>query len=306
MSSRARFVYHPDYDIELPAAHRFPMGKFRLLYELLVREGLARPEDFLQPERLLDRADLERVHSPRYVEQILNGGLDPAAERRIGLPWSPALARRTQVAVAATLCTARLALANGLACNTAGGTHHAFPDYGSGFCLFNDLAVSARVLRSEDPGLRILIVDLDVHQGDGTAFIFQDEPGVFTFSMHCEKNFPGTKQSSDRDVGLPPGTGDGAYLEILREELPAILRGFAPGLILYDAGVDPHAEDPLGHLELSDAGLAARDEFVIRTARDANIPIAGVIGGGYAPQKDLPRLAARHSILHRTALKFFD
>ncbi len=304
MPSRPRFVHHPDYHIELPAAHRFPMSKFRLLYEILLREGLAKREDLTIPESPPTLEELSLVHHPDYVDRVLNGGLDAAAERRIGLPWSPALARRTRVAVAGTLCTARLALNHGLACNTAGGTHHAFPDHGSGFCLFNDLAVTARVLRAENPALRILIVDLDVHQGDGTAFIFRDEREVFTFSMHCEKNFPAAKQPGDRDVGLEPGTGDEAYLEILREELPAVLRNFAPGLILYDAGVDPHREDPLGHLELSDAGLAARDRFVIESARSSAIPIACVIGGGYG--KDLARLAQRHSILHRTALDFFD
>lgn len=304
MPSRPRFVHHPDYHIELPAAHRFPMSKFRLLYEILLREGLAKREDFIIPESPPTLEELSLVHHPDYVDRVLNGGLDAAAERRIGLPWSPALARRTRVAVAGTLRTARLALDHGLACNTAGGTHHAFPDHGSGFCLFNDLAVTARVLRAENPALRILIVDLDVHQGDGTAFIFRDEREVFTFSMHCEKNFPAAKQPGDCDVGLAPGTGDEAYLEILREELPAVLRNFAPGLILYDAGVDPHREDPLGHLELSDAGLAARDRFVIESARSSAIPIACVIGGGYG--KDLARLAQRHSILHRTALDFFD
>ncbi|MEQ9367270.1 MAG: histone deacetylase [Leptospirales bacterium] len=304
MPSPPRFVHHPDYHIELPVAHRFPMKKFRLLYELLLREGLATPEDFVAPELMPTIAQLELVHDSLYVDRILNGGLDAEAERRIGLPWSPALAQRTRVAVAGTLCTARLALEYGLACNTAGGTHHAFPDYGSGFCLFNDLAVTARVLRAENPGLRILIVDLDVHQGDGTAFIFRDEAEVFTFSMHCENNFPGTKQSGDRDVALPAGTGDGRYLDILREELPGILRDFAPALILYDAGVDTHAEDPLGRLEMSDAGLAARDNFVLRLAREANIPIACVIGGGYGA--DLEGLAARHAILHRQARNFFD
>lgn len=301
---RLPLVHHPDYHIELPQAHRFPMSKFRHLYEHLIREGIASRDDFIVPELMPTIAELELVHTPTYVEQILNGGLDAAAERRIGLPWSPALARRTRVAVAGTLCTGRLALETGMACNTAGGTHHAFPDYGSGFCLFNDLAITARILRETDPTLRILIVDLDVHQGDGTAYIFQNEPAVFTFSMHCEKNFPARKQSSDRDVALAAGTSDAKYMEILSEELPAILRNFAPGLILYDAGVDPHIEDPLGHLELTDAGLATRDGFVLRSAREANIPIACVIGGGYG--RDLVRLAARHAILHRTARNFFD
>ena len=294
-------IHHPDYHIELPAAHRFPMAKFRKLYELLIRDGVARASDFIVPDFEPTLAQLELVHAPEYIHQVLNGGLDAAAERKIGLPWSPELARRTRVAVAGTLCTARVALETGLACNTAGGTHHAFPQYGSGFCLFNDLAVTARVVRQANPELRVLIVDLDVHQGDGTEFIFRDEPAVFTFSMHCE-NFPARKQHSDRDVALAAGTGDHEYLEILREELPAILRDFAPGLVLYDAGVDPHADDPIGHLELSDAGLPARDQFVLETVRSANVPVACVIGGGY--DRDIDQLARRHSILHRTAREF--
>mgnify|MGYP001795637699 CR=1 FL=1 len=297
------FVFHPDYDIELPAGHRFPMAKFRLLHTYLIESGVAAPGDFYTPEAP-SREILELAHTPEYVQAILHGELDRDAERRIGLPWSPALARRTHIAVGGTLLTARLALQHGLACNTAGGTHHAFSDAGAGFCLFNDLAVTARAMRREHPGLRVLIVDLDVHQGDGSAAILQNESAVFTFSMHCEKNFPARKQTSNRDVGLAPGTGDAEYMSVLRAELPALLRDFAPGLVLYDAGVDPHLEDPLGHLELSDAGLAERDRFVIESCRSAQIPTACVIGGGYG--KDLQRLAERHAILHRTAREFFD
>ncbi len=195
-------IYHPDYIAPLPEGHRFPMSKFRQLYELLLADGVANQEQFHTPERPLPEL-IELVHTSNYVKAYCEGTLDAKAQRRIGLPWSPALANRTCVAVGGTILTAKLALSQGLACNTAGGTHHAFPSYGSGFCIFNDLAIACRVLQKFGLVQKILIVDLDVHQGDGTAFIFQDDDSVFTFSMHCEVNFPGTKQNSDLDVPLP-------------------------------------------------------------------------------------------------------
>ncbi len=190
-------VYHPNYVTPLPEGHRFPMPKFGKLYELLLSDRLATPQQFHTP-KLPPREWLELVHTSEYVQAYLQGTLDPKAQRRIGLPWSPALVNRTCTAVGGTILTAQLALTHGLACNTAGGTHHAFPNYGSGFCIFNDLAIASRVLQKLGLVQTILIIDLDVHQGDGTAFIFQDDSSVFTFSMHCEVNFPGTKQKSDR------------------------------------------------------------------------------------------------------------
>ncbi|MFQ3629626.1 MAG: histone deacetylase, partial [Cyanobacteriota bacterium] len=195
-------VYHPDYVAPLPDSHRFPMEKFRRLSEILVEDGVVHPSQFHTPE--LPPIDwLELVHTPEYVQQYRTGTLDARAQRRIGLPWSPALAHRTCIAVGGTVLTAKLAIEYGLACNTAGGTHHAFPSFGSGFCIFNDMAIATRVLQHLGLVKKVLIVDLDVHQGDGTAVIFQDDPSVFTFSMHCEVNFPGTKQQSDLDVPLP-------------------------------------------------------------------------------------------------------
>ncbi|MFN9208725.1 MAG: histone deacetylase, partial [Pseudanabaena sp.] len=232
-------IYHPNYVAPIANTNRFPMEKFRLLYEMLLADGVARPEQFFRPE-LPELDAIALVHDRKYVDAYWTGNLDPKAQRRIGLPWSPELADRTRIAVGGTLLTARLALAHGLACNTAGGTHHAFPSYGSGFCIFNDLAIASRVLLKEGLIKKILIVDLDVHQGDGTALIFQDEPNVFTFSMHCQINFPSIKQISDRDVPLREGMEDDEYLRTLANYLPDLLTEFQPDLVLYDAGVDPH------------------------------------------------------------------
>jgi len=294
-------VYHPDYGVDLPPCHRFPMPKFRLLYEHLQTLGLTR---HLHLPSLPPQDWIELVHTPEYVSAYCQGSLDAKRLRRIGLPWSPALAQRTCIALAGSILTARLALQYGLACNTAGGTHHAFPDYGSGFCIFNDLAVTARLLRAEGLVGRILIVDLDVHQGDGTAFIFSGDPDVFTFSMHCQANFPGTKQISHLDVPLPLGMEDEAYLQTLSHHLPSLLEQVQPDLVLYDAGVDPHSEDPLGKLNLTDAGLFRRDMQVLLTCVRRGIPVACVIGGGYG--LDLQGLAERHSLLHRAADQVFQ
>lgn len=291
-------VYHPDYVVPLPAGHRFPMQKFCQLYTTLLRDGIAHPSQFHTPE-LPPIEWLEWVHSPDYVAAYCTGTLDTKAQRRIGLPWSEALVKRTCIAVGGTVLTARLALEHGLACNTAGGTHHAFPTYGSGFCIFNDLAIAARVLLQEGAVSKILIVDLDVHQGDGTAFIFRDDPNVFTFSMHCEVNFPGTKQASDLDVPLSEGMEDEAYLQTLSAYLPDLLSSVKPDLVLYDAGVDVHLDDRLGKLALSDRGLLCREMQVLSTCLAQGYPVACVIGGGYAD--DLDALVYRHSILHRAA-----
>lgn len=291
-------VYHPDYVVPLPEGHRFPMAKFRLLYETLIADGVAHLSQFHAPGLPAKRL-IELVHTPDYVRDYCEGTLEPKAQRRIGLPWSPALVNRTCIAVGGTILTARLALECGLACNTAGGTHHAFPGYGSGFCIFNDLAIAARVLLSEDIVKKILIVDLDVHQGDGTAFIFQDDARVFTFSMHCEVNFPGTKQTSDLDVPLPEGMEDDAYLQTLAEYLPDLLSEVKPDLVFYDAGVDVHLGDRLGKLALSDRGVFCRDMQVLSTCVSQGYPVACVIGGGYAA--DMNALVYRHSLVHRAA-----
>jgi acetoin utilization deacetylase AcuC-like enzyme len=291
-------VHHPDYIAPLPRGHRFPMVKFRKLYELLLADAVARPDQFHVPEYPSSDC-LQLVHDASYVHAYCAGHLDVHAQRRIGLPWSPALVNRTRIAVGGTILTAKLALQHGLACNTAGGTHHAFPSYGSGFCIFNDLAIAARHLQHIGLVKTVLIVDLDVHQGDGTAVIFQDNPSVFTFSMHCAVNFPGTKQRSDLDVALPEGIEDEEYLQTLAQHLPDLLSQLKPDLVLYDAGVDPHINDRLGKLALTDTGLYRREMQVLTTCLSLGYPVACVIGGGYAD--DLEALVYRHSLLHRAA-----
>ncbi|BAZ28374.1 histone deacetylase superfamily protein [Cylindrospermum sp. NIES-4074] len=296
-------IYHPDYIAPLPEGHRFPMSKFRQLYELLLADGVAHQQQFYAPER--PSPDLiELVHTPNYVQAYCQGTLEPKAQRRIGLPWSPALVNRTCVAVGGTILTAKLALSQGLACNTAGGTHHAFPSYGSGFCIFNDLAIATRVLQNLGLVEKILIVDLDVHQGDGTAFIFQNDESVFTFSMHCEVNFPGTKQQSDLDVPLAEGMEDDTYLQTLAQYLPDLLSDVKPDLVFYDAGVDPHIGDRLGKLALTDTGIFRREMQVLSTCVGAGYPVACVIGGGYA--EDMKSLVWRHSLLHRAASQVYQ
>ncbi|MDZ8185882.1 MAG: histone deacetylase [Nostoc sp. ChiSLP02] len=296
-------IYHPNYVAPLPEGHRFPMPKFRLLYELLLADGVANQEQFHTPQRPPGEL-IELVHTPNYVQAYCEGILEPKAQRRIGLPWSPALANRTCIAVGGTILTAKLALSHGLACNTAGGTHHAFPSYGSGFCIFNDLAIACRVLQKLGLVQKILIVDLDVHQGDGTAFIFQNDESVFTFSMHCEVNFPGTKQNSDLDVPLPMGMEDDAYLQTLASSLPDLLSQVKPDIVFYDAGVDPHVGDRLGKLALTDAGIFRREMQVLSTCMSAGYPVACVIGGGYAD--DMKSLVWRHSLVHRAASQVYQ
>jgi acetoin utilization deacetylase AcuC-like enzyme len=295
-------VYHPQYSVPLPSTHRFPMAKFRMLYDRLLKDGIATPEQFHAPDRA-PQDWIESVHDATYVSAYCDGTLDPKALRRIGLPWSPELAHRTCIAVGGTILTAKLALRSGLACNTAGGTHHAFPSYGSGFCIFNDLAIASRILQRSGLAQKILIIDLDVHQGDGTAWIFKDDSSVFTFSMHCEINFPGTKQQSDLDVGLPNGLDDDAYLQTLDRYLPDLLSQVKPDLVLYDAGVDPHVGDRLGKLALTDRGLYRRDMQVMSACLSAGYPIATVIGGGYC--EDFEALVYRHTLVHRAASEVY-
>lgn len=295
-------VYHPDYVSPLPPGHRFPMTKFGRLRELLLQTQVAELHQFRIPE-LPPLHWLELVHTPEYITAYCEGTLDAKAMRRIGLPWSPQLVNRTCCAVGGTLLTAQLALEFGLACNTAGGTHHAFPSYGSGFCIFNDCAIAARILQHQGKVKQVLIIDLDVHQGDGTAFIFQDDPTVFTFSMHCAANFPLRKTTSDLDVPLPIGMDDREYLQTLDDYLPDVLTQVKPDLVFYNAGVDPHSGDALGKLALTDQGLWCREMQVISACQRGGYPLACVIGGGYCA--DLEALVYRHSLLHRAATEVY-
>jgi acetoin utilization deacetylase AcuC-like enzyme len=295
-------VYHPDYVVPLPPGHRFPMAKFGKLYDLLLSDNVATIDQFHRPEPISNDW-IELVHTAEYVQAYYEGLLDTKAQRRIGLPWSKALVKRTCTAIGGTVLTAQLALKHVLACNTAGGTHHAFFDHGSGYCIFNDLAIAARVLQTKGLVEKVLIVDLDVHQGDGTAAIFQNDPTVFTFSMHCETNFPFRKQKSDLDVPLAEGTDDKVYLTTLTVYLPDILVSFKPDLVLYDAGVDPHQGDRLGRLALTNEGLFQRDRYILQTCTAQGYPVASVVGGGYA--EDIMALSRRHLLLHQAAQEVY-
>lgn len=291
-------IHHPAFRAEMPAGHRFPMDKFSRLAAVLETEGVAGPDGFVRPEPI-DLESLLLIHDEAYVRGVIDLTLPADVARRVGLPNTESVARRAQAAVGGTLLAARLALKHGIACNTAGGSHHAQTDTGAGFCVFNDVAVAARRLQAEGAVRQVLVVDLDVHQGDGTARIFEGDPSVFTFSMHAEKNFPARKATSDLDIDLPDGTGDEVYLGRLEALLPDLLARLAPDLVFFNAGVDPHADDKLGRLSLSDEGLARREAFVLGSCLERGVPVAGVIGGGY--DADIDRLAHRHALLHRAA-----
>ncbi|MDP3896987.1 MAG: histone deacetylase [Mesorhizobium sp.] len=294
-------VHHPDYDANFPARHRFPMGKYRLLMETLRAQGLATEENLRTPASP-SPAWLKLAHDAAYVDQVLDLTVPAGIEKEIGFPVSEQVSRRAQMAVAGTILAARLALTHGIACNTAGGSHHARRAQGAGFCTFNDVGVAAHVLLSEGRARRVLVVDLDVHQGDGTAEIFAAEPRVFTFSMHARANYPARKIASDLDLALPDGTGDADYLARLGAILPVLAEYARPDIVFYNAGVDPHQDDKLGRLALTDDGLRQRDRLVMSFFRARAVPVCGVIGGGYAD--DVPTLARRHAILFEVAAGF--
>ena len=291
-------VYHPSYSFPFPGRHRFPMEKFRLLHERLRDSGVAGAANLHRPGRARP-ALLSLAHCPEYLDRFLGNRLGEREAKRMGLPWSEGLARRTCIAPMGTLLTAQLALKHGIACHLAGGTHHAHYDFGSGFCILNDLAITARALRAGGLVKRVLIFDCDVHQGDGTAAILAGDPELFTCSIHCEKNFPTRKSRSDLDVGLPVGLEDDGYLAVVEETLADLLRQLQPDLVLYDAGVDVYAGDPLGRLAVSLTGLAERERRVLTLCREHGVPVATVIGGGY--DDDRPALARRHALVVEAA-----
>jgi acetoin utilization deacetylase AcuC-like enzyme len=294
-----RCAYHPDYYVQLPPSHPFPMAKYPLLFERLRADGLLTDRQLLEPfEATLD--DLRLVHHDRYLEQLADGSLDAAAVRKIGVPWSPALWRRSRLASQGTLMATCAALEDGLAANLAGGTHHAFPGHGEGFCVLNDVAVAIRVLQRDGQVRRALVIDLDVHQGNGTAAIFADDADVFTFSMHGERNYPTRKMRSTLDVGLADGMGDDEYLARLRGHLVDILAGFVPDIVFYLAGVDPVRGDRYGRLALSDAGLRQRERCVLEACRSRGLPVVITIAGGYAPTPE--RTAELHAMVFEEAL----
>jgi acetoin utilization deacetylase AcuC-like enzyme len=268
------------YTIPLPAGHRFPIEKYALLRDAVLASGLVPPSALHEPERASLDA-LRLVHTERYIDALVTGTLSDAEQRRIGLPWSEFLIERSFRAVGGTCEAARAALDLGVTMNLAGGTHHAFPDHGEGFCVFNDVAVAIRMLQRDGRIRRAAVIDLDVHQGNGTHAIFAGDDSVFTFSMHGGRNFPFHKVAGTLDVELADGTGDDAYLAALAEKLPGVLAASAPDLVIYLAGSDPHEGDRLGRLCLTFDGLARRDAMVLDACREVGIPVAVTIAGGY-------------------------
>ncbi|MBC6609834.1 histone deacetylase [Hymenobacter sp. BT507] len=269
------------YTLALPPTHRFPIAKYALIREQLLWQGIAPPDDFYDPG-LCAEEDVLRVHTPEYWAKVRDQQLSPAEVRRLGLPQTPQLVLRSLSSSAGTLQSARHALREGVALNLAGGTHHAFADRGEGFCVLNDQAIAAAYLLHHQLARQVLIVDLDVHQGDGTASIFQHEPRVFTFSMHAGANYPLRKEQSDLDLPLPLGTTDAAYLDLLSQTLPHLLSEVQPDFVFYQAGVDVLSTDKLGKLALTKAGCQRRDELVLGLCRQRGLPVAVSMGGGYS------------------------
>ncbi|MDX2182839.1 MAG: histone deacetylase [Gemmatimonadaceae bacterium] len=283
------------YVVPLPPGHRFPIEKYALLRRAVEADGSAQVED---PPRAT-RAQLHRVHTSTYVDAVLSGTLDPAAQRRLGFPWSPALAERSLRATGGTIAAADAALRDGIAMNLAGGTHHAFADRGEGFCVFNDVAVAIRDLQADGRIGRAAVVDLDVHQGNGTHAVFADDASVYTFSMHGERNFPFHKVPGTLDIELEDRTGDEAYLAALAAALPGVLAAARPDMVFYLAGADAHERDRLGRLALTFDGLARRDHYVLDSCRAIGIPVCIVIAGGYGT--DIHDTVAIHARTARIA-----
>jgi acetoin utilization deacetylase AcuC-like enzyme len=278
-----RVYYSTQFVLPLPPGHRFPMGKYQMLRDRLADElpGIR----LMQAPPATD-GELALAHSPAYIQAISDGSVEPKLMREIGFPWSPQMVERSRRSVGATICACRAAFVDGVAANIAGGTHHAYADKGGGFCVFNDAAVAARLmqvewLRSRARPLNIAIVDLDVHQGNGTARIFRGDDSVFTLSMHGGRNFPFRKEASDLDVDLPDGCGDDEYLRALEQALQELDARFDAGLVIYLAGADPHEGDRLGRLKLTWDGLEARDRRVFDWAWERGVPLAFAMAGGY-------------------------
>lgn len=303
--------YSPRYYADIGEGHVFPIRKFEMVRDLLLAEGTLRPAEIVEPEPAA-LEDVLLVHTEDYVTRLRAGRLTARELRRLGLPWSKALVRRSFLASGGTLLAARRAFEEGIGANLAGGTHHAFPERGEGFCVLNDVAIAIRVLLRDRKIERACIVDCDVHQGNGTAAIFRDDPRVFTFSMHGAKNYPLFKERSTLDVELPDGTGDEEYLKKLGESFPHLL-AHKPDIIFYLGGADPFVDDRLGRLSLTMEGLRARDELVLTACRNHSIPIVTVMSGGYAANiKDTVEIhsntirAARAIFFHPAAAHAHD
>lgn len=276
------------------------MTKYALVFERLRASGWLTDADVMIPEEV-SRIELERVHTSDYLDRLFGPGLSVAEERLLGVPWSTRLLRRSRLAVSGTLLAAEAALESGRSGNLAGGTHHAFADHAEGFCVLNDVAVAIRTLQARGRIARALVIDLDVHQGNGTAAIFAGDPDVFTFSIHGEKNYPIRKQRSTLDIGLPDGTDDGRYLDTLEAALPQLLEGFVPDLVFYLAGVDVAAADRYGRFVLTESGLRMRERRILDWCRVHGLPLAITLAGGYAETAE--RTAALHTLVFEEAVR---
>jgi acetoin utilization deacetylase AcuC-like enzyme len=297
-------IYYSDtFVLPLPPGHRFPMAKYALLRRRVEEEGLGGTDPLRVPGAATDD-ELATVHDRAYLDRVRTGRLSPAQVRRMGFPWSPELVERSRRSVGGTMEAGRAALDDGMGVNLSGGTHHAFPDRGEGFCVFNDVAVAARVVQREGRARRVVILDLDVHQGNGTAAVFRADPSVFTFSLHGADNYPFRKEAGDLDVELPDGAGDEIFLEAAERGVRKALAASRPDLAIYLAGADPYRGDRLGRLGVSMEGLEARDGLVFQACREAGLPVAVVMAGGYAPRVEDTVLI--HLTTVRTAALFAD
>jgi len=277
-----RIFYTDTFPIPLPETHSFPRNKYELLRRRIMENQIAQSVD-LQIPRAATYAEIIRAHDPVYIHRLQNGELSAKEIRRVGLPWSPEIVRRARYSAGATIEACRAALEEGIAVNLGGGTHHAFSDHGQGYCWLNDSGIASRAIQAEGLAGNILIIDCDVHQGNGTAAIVQNDPTIFTFSIHGKNNFPYHKEKSDRDVELADGTEDAAYLNALENGLAASMQNFKADLVIYLAGADPYHDDRFGRLALTKAGLAQRDRLVFRHLDQAGLPVAVTMAGGYAP-----------------------
>lgn len=280
-----KLFYCDHFVLPLPEGHRFPMQKYELLRERIVEAGIAAADDLHVPPPVTDR-EIERAHATSYVRRVVNGGLTGEEIRRIGFPWSPQLVERSRRSAGGTVAACRAALEDGASANLAGGTHHASRTHGEGFCVFNDSAIAARAMQAERRVERVAVLDCDVHQGNGTADIFADDPTVFTLSIHGAHNFPFHKARSDLDIGLPDGAEDDEYLAAVQRGLGTALETGRPDLAIYVSGADPFVGDKLGRLNVSRAGLAERDRLVCDTLARVGVPVVAVMAGGYATEID--------------------